>query len=428
MRPQRLGLGRLEVPRELIGQAKMDADGNLTLDERRKEKLEPITFEELIKEFQSYLYMPDITPIKVMLATVLANRVPGDMVWMFIVAPPSSAKTELLTALFQSPEIVSITGLTQNTLISGFMGPAKDYSLLPKLKNKILVIKDFTGVLTMAQQARDAVFGQLRDAYDRRSEKVFGHGVHKIYKDVHFGILAGVTNTIENINIMQQTLGERFVRYYLPVDNSEDLVMKKMRKAFSNVSFEPEKQIRLQLAVKRFLGTFEGTSPEISEKIETKLIFLARLVARMRGIVPRDFKGDKILYKPQSEGPMRVGKQLLKMAVALANLEGKKEVGEAEFEIVKQIALGSCPSRVESIVKYLYEQEGKPNTYQDILKVVGFNYATIKGVMEDLLMLNIVTEKGYSRKKYYTLSDETNDLVEKGAVFSKPKKRKEFRF
>lgn len=412
-----------EVPRELINEAKTDADGNLTLNPKKEEKLEPISFSEVIEAFQAYLHMPDITPIKVMLATVLANRVPGDMVWMFLVAPPSSAKTELLTALFQSSEIVSITALTQNTLISGFMGPAKDYSLLPKLKDKVLVIKDFTGVLTMAQQARDAIFGQLRDAYDRRSEKIFGHGVHKIYKDVHFGILAGVTNTIENINIMQQTLGERFLRYYLPFDPKENSVMQTMRKALDNVSKEPEKQITLQMAVKRFLGTFVGTKPVISEDIQNKLIYLSRLIARMRGIVPRDFKGDKILYKPQSEGPMRVGKQLYKMAVALANLEGKPEVTDEEYQIVKQIGLGSCPSRVEAIIKYLYFQSGRPVTYTDVVGAIGFNYATIKSVMEDLLMLNIIQEKGKARKKYYTLSDEASMLIEKGAVYPTPKKR-----
>jgi mRNA interferase RelE/StbE len=133
---------------------------------------------------------------------------------------------------------------------------------------------------------------------------------------------------------MQQTLGERFLRYYLPIDTSEEHEMAVMRRSFSNVSKEPEKQKTLQHAVKRFLGTFEGRAPTISDAMQNRLAYLARIVARLRGVVPRDFAGEKIMYRPQMEGPARIGKQLYKMLIALANLEGKDEVTEKEFEIV----------------------------------------------------------------------------------------------
>jgi hypothetical protein len=42
--------------------------------------------------------LPDHTPVLAVLGTIAANYLPGDAVWLAVIAPPSSAKTEILNA------------------------------------------------------------------------------------------------------------------------------------------------------------------------------------------------------------------------------------------------------------------------------------------------------------------------------------------
>ena len=55
--------------------------------------------ESTLKAFEGWLILPSRTPVYAMLGTIAANLLPGDPVWLGIVAPPSSAKTELLNSV-----------------------------------------------------------------------------------------------------------------------------------------------------------------------------------------------------------------------------------------------------------------------------------------------------------------------------------------
>ena len=108
-----------------------------------------------------------------MLATVVAHNYPGDPVWLFLVGAPGSAKTEIIRTL-RTSKTYSLSSLTQHTLISGLKTKGDDPSLLPKLDGKVLVIKDFTTVLSGRRDVRTEICGQLRDIYDGFCEKSFG--------------------------------------------------------------------------------------------------------------------------------------------------------------------------------------------------------------------------------------------------------------
>ena len=57
------------------------------------------TIDNLITVFDKWLILKDRTPIYAMLGAIAANLLPGDPVWLGLIAPPSSAKTELLNAI-----------------------------------------------------------------------------------------------------------------------------------------------------------------------------------------------------------------------------------------------------------------------------------------------------------------------------------------
>ena len=83
--------------------------------------------------FSSALYLPEMAVVDVALATVLANRGGGDPVWVMLIAPPSSGKTEVLRALGGLPEAHGVSTLTAQTFASGMKGNARA-SLLHRLE------------------------------------------------------------------------------------------------------------------------------------------------------------------------------------------------------------------------------------------------------------------------------------------------------
>src|SRR5262249_19839057 len=57
-------------------------------------KPQPYAIEQTIIVFKSWLVLSSTTPVYAMLGTIAANILPGDPVWLGLIAPPSSAKTE----------------------------------------------------------------------------------------------------------------------------------------------------------------------------------------------------------------------------------------------------------------------------------------------------------------------------------------------
>jgi hypothetical protein len=60
-----------------------------------------------------------LIPVYSVLGAVAANLLPGDPVWLGLVAPPSSAKTEILNSLSSLTYAVPAATLTPAGLLSG---------------------------------------------------------------------------------------------------------------------------------------------------------------------------------------------------------------------------------------------------------------------------------------------------------------------
>ena len=89
-------------------------------------------------------------------AAVAAHWLDCSPVWLMLIGPPSSAKTELIVLLRQLKHVHFLSDLSPNTLASGFnvMPRTKEPSLLSKLTNHVLAIKELTTMLS--KRAEDA--------------------------------------------------------------------------------------------------------------------------------------------------------------------------------------------------------------------------------------------------------------------------------
>src|SRR5262245_39682755 len=79
----------------------------------------PATINETLAVFNKWLVLRDETPILAAPGAVAANLLPGDPVWLGLIGPPSSAKTEILNATSALPYVVQAATLTPAGLLSG---------------------------------------------------------------------------------------------------------------------------------------------------------------------------------------------------------------------------------------------------------------------------------------------------------------------
>ena len=65
--------------------------------------------DQVIKAFEKWLLLADSWPVYVTLGAIAGNHLPGPPVWLGLIAPPSSAKTEILNALLRLAKVELVT-------------------------------------------------------------------------------------------------------------------------------------------------------------------------------------------------------------------------------------------------------------------------------------------------------------------------------
>ena len=99
--------------------ARYAPDDGETGDDAGGEAVQPTTLLEVIRGFRRWLYLPDLGALIAALGAVAANRLPGDPVWLLIVAPSGWGKTEVLGPLAALPDVHPAATLTEAALLSG---------------------------------------------------------------------------------------------------------------------------------------------------------------------------------------------------------------------------------------------------------------------------------------------------------------------
>jgi hypothetical protein len=280
----------------------------------------------------------------------------------------------------------------------------------------------------MHPTARDEIFGQLRDAYDGKFEKFFGNGIVRNYES-KFGILAGCTPNIDAFSSLHAGLGERFLKYRFDGKIERDDEVSRIRKALSNINKETGMRSDLQAIVRQYFNQkFPKEMPTMPEVMLERIIPLAMLASRLRGVVHRDQYNPGMLHaKACYEVGTRIGKQLTKLAIGVSMYYHQQEVSEKTYAVVAKVAMGSLSDKVEELVRTMYhcwKKNPEAMTTQEIVAATpALTRSTIQRSLEDLQMLGVVDEEGTQGKKFWRLSDFILELADAAQVW-KIKKRK----
>ena len=405
-------------PRKLSCAEKMVADASG--EGKAKASKTPIGPKATIEAYKQWLHFEEPEVLSVLFGSLFANRLEGEPIWLFLVAPPGGMKSELIMSLSGHPSIYATTSLTPHTLISGASwNNGKDPSLIPLLDRKVLAIKDFTTILTMHWSQRDEIFGTLRDAYDGQIAKNFGNGIRREYRS-SFGILAGVTNKIETFAVMHQSLGERFLKFRFSDERRESEDQRILR-ALSNINREVAMRKELCEAAERCLAReLPKRLPTIPDPILHRLVPLAQLTSRFRGVVDRDRFNQTVQYKPSYEVGTRLAKQLAKLAIGVAIFHEKDEVGEEEYRLIARVAMDTSPDRVELLVRKMHQEQEltkEPIRTSRVSEITRLPQATVFRVLQDLELLKVVDREGDGSKYFWKLHPKMEQLISKSQCY-----------
>lgn len=348
-------------------------------------------FAGVVETFRRYLVLgPDAElALKLMLAVALSNDVDDDPLWLYVIAPPSTGKTELLSQFQESSRCVFVSSVTPHGLVSGWRGEGKsDPSLIPKLRGKTLVAKDFTEILAMPEFAQNELYSILRGAYDGFVDRVYGNGVVRKYRDCHFSILAGSTQAIRLKR--NSALGERFLQFEMPAVSAAE-EEERCLKAIDMIGRRREKSDEMGRAVCAFLKrkVDPAALPAFPRERQLEVVRLARLVAAMRTDVMRNRYTSEIEVRMDRESATRLTKQLAKLASLLAVIDGAGEVSKGNVREVARVALDTVGGFSLDVLQALMGMGGR-GTKRDVAESCRLTPSTVGRRVDDMVYTGVL--------------------------------------
>jgi hypothetical protein len=385
--------------------------------------------DDLKKVVQKWLCLESLQVLDVIVGTYIANRFPADPLWMIIIGPPSSAKTEIMRAFEGHKYSKFISNLTPSTMASGILpkNGRPDPSLLPQLNDKLVVLKDFTTVLSMRSEQQAEILAQLRETYDGQYSKIFGNGKEVNWRG-RYGLLAACTPVYDKHYSVIGSMGERFLIY------RTDPVNGGMTGTHAQKLVGQEETMRKEIreALHKFIDQFErldGVGMGKDEAVNLKIINLACFVAIGRCAVDRDRYSQALQYTPMPEGTPRLVKQFMQIGAGIALANGRVIIDDDVYQVLKKIGRDLISTQRLRVLDYLwregvFEADDVWDNTPRIANAVNLPGQTAKMTLEDLMVVGALKRQrgdsgdlGGQRPYQWQIADDMADYIHAAEVF-----------
>lgn len=374
----------------------------LKLHDRKSMGVVRETFEEVCKDFRKHIHVSKDAEdaMLIVFSVLLSNDIfpdPYCPLWVFLVGPPGSGKTMYLQSVGDTDFVKFLSTMTPKTLISGFKDhDGSDLSVLPQIIGKTLIVKDWTSIMSLSSGEQDEIYGVMRDAYDGRVEKSFGHikGT-RVYPEpgsghetCHFTFLAGVTGAVHADR--RANHGERFLKFQLMSPSGRDAI-KQIKSAIKNTveSTSPETSLRESASSFIEFKKYQKLAlAKVPEWVEDRVAGLGQIVSTVRAVVMR--KQGELIVRPESEVASRISKQLIKLAQAVAFTLGKTTIDEEVYRVIQRVGLDTCYGWWRDILMTVAKAGDKGMLRDEICKDAIVASTTTHRCLEDLFELGAV--------------------------------------
>jgi hypothetical protein len=368
---------------------------------------EPSSLADVVATFDKWIKLDDHGPVYVTLAAVAANYLPGPPVWLGLLAPPSSAKTEILNSLSRLDKVQLATTVSPAALLSGT--PKKQAhkdakgGLLREVGTfGILVLKDFTSVLGLHKDDLSAMLDALREVDDGKWVRHLGaEGGRKLYWEGKLGLVFGCTEAYDSHYSVVSSMGDRFVLYRLPRSHESHLNQFDVALRHSGEQF---KIMQNELAAS-VAGLFAGLPQPLpkpkplSSEESLRLKKVVVLACCLRGAVVRDHYRREIEAVHHPEGPGRLALCLERLLAGLDIIGVERKTA---LRIVEKVALDSVPPIRRQAY---YALKSGPKKTREVATAIGLPTVTTRRALEDITAQGVATRERAKSVK----GDETKE-------------------
>ena len=257
----------------------------------------------------------DLDAASAAIAAAASERLPGDPLWLLIVAGPGGAKTETVQALAGAGAHVTSTIASEGALLSAT--PRRDRNkkatggLLRKIGDYgVLVIKDVTSILSADRNTRASVLAAIREIYDGRWERNVGtDGGATLTWVGRIVIVGAVTTALDAAHAVVATMGDRFVLLRPRTNTGRK---RAGRGAIHNTGGEAAMRRELAAVVGGVVAHMDPEGHQLGDTEVEQLLNAADIVTMARSAVERDYRGN-IEFAHDPEMPTRFAKQLVQL-------------------------------------------------------------------------------------------------------------------
>jgi hypothetical protein len=342
----------------------------------------PSTIDQTLAVFERWLLLKDSTPVLAVLGALAANYLPGDPVWLGLIAPPSSAKTEILNATSLLKDAVQAATVTPAGLLSGTPKKQRDKGAKGGLLQQIgefgiLVLRDFGSVLSMHPETKAEILAALREIYDGHWVRHLGtDGGRTLAWKGKLGLIFAVTGVIDSHHAVIGSMGDRFLFSRMAPTPGRA----QFNRALSHVGATTTlmRQELAKAVAQLFVGRRAEPRP-ISDEEASRIGDAISLVVRLRGAVERDRQKREIDAVYGAEGTARVGLALERLVAGLDTLGVDRKTA---MDVALSVAMDSVPPQRRAAYECVC-RHGNVST-ADVAVELALPTNTARRILEDL--------------------------------------------
>lgn len=323
---------------------------------------------------------------------------------LVLVDVPSSGKT--ITINFFA-EIEGLTYASDKFTPASFISNAanvpkeklKEFDLLPRLKYKMLLLRDLATLFSKRDDDLNESLGLLTRVLDGEGLNTDSgiHGKRQYVGEYLFMILAGSTPIPPRVWKIMGNLGSRLFFLRLNTkEKSEDELADQVTTHSHKV-----KELACKEITKAYLYSLWSNNPEGVEwnkeqdPAELKRIIArcAKLLARLRGVInvwKADDDKDYIHSIPTVEKPDRINQLFYNLARGHALISGRRQITEEDLKPIIELAIDSAPIVRAKLLRKLLDYNGTMKT-GDVMKELECSRPTAHKEMETLKALGVCT-------------------------------------
>ncbi|WP_347756098.1 bifunctional DNA primase/polymerase [Agrococcus sp. ProA11] len=371
-------------------------------------KVEAVSIEAAHATFRDWLGLGyDMDAIDLCLAATAVQRMgSGDPVWPMIVAAASTAKTETVQTLSGAGARIVSAIASEGALLSatskGERTSEATGGLLREIGDGVLVLKDFTTILSMPSATRAPILAALREIYDGKWSRTVGTDGGRVLEWAgRITVVGAVTNAYDDAHGVIAAMGDRFA--VLRVDSTRGR-LEAGRKALSNTGSEVAMRAELAAAAGGVIAGAELVPVEPTDEEAEAILAAADLVTRARTHVVTDYRGNVVdAHSPES--PMRFAKQLgqvLRGAVAIGRSR------EDALRLALRVARDSVPPMRLAVLEDVAAHPGATTT--NVVKRLQKPRTTVDRQLQVLHQLGLLTtaDEQLGTLWMYTLAEDVS--------------------